>query len=250
MTLVLLLTEPYRFLRLDDQNSDLDTDVVEGELSESKEFVQVLVGRHGEMRTFLKKDLWNRPYFRDARTGIMYFFLTEEGIWQLRHPQLININIDDFQFVAEFLTDEAFGIRYPEDQEQNKEAVAQCVSAWEAAEKLGLDDMLAHIAKKVHFLQWDNADVLTWAITLYRTSGLVLEVHQELKDWVAGFLAHHYWAYIKDDTIGDIFRKRLRVLPELEKDVTVKRAELLTTGAKFDEEEESDEDAMVDGDDL
>jgi hypothetical protein len=212
--------------------------------SQSKDFVQVPVGPDLEIRTLQKKDVWGRSYFQDTRTGTNHFRLNEKNIWELHHPQLVNINHEDFQFIAEYLTDGRFGLRYPEGKEQMKESIAQCASAWETAEKLGMDDMLEHIAEKVHYLDWDNEDVLTIAIIIYRSSGPSLHAHGLMKDWIAEFLAHHFWTYIKDENIGHYFRKRLRLLPELERDVFVKRADSLTKGTEFDEDHESDEDAQ------
>lgn len=203
--------------------------------------MQVPVGPDGEIRTFQKKDVWGRPYFQDSRTGINHFTLNDDNIWELRHPQLAHVQLDDFQFIAEYLTDGEFGLRNPDGPDQNKEAIAQCVSAWDTAEKLYMDDMLEYIAEKVGFLQWDNEDVLTLAILVYRTDGPSLHAHDMMKDWISAFLAHHFWAYIKDETIGHYFRKRLRRLPELERDVFEKRAASLRTGADPDEDVESDE---------
>jgi hypothetical protein len=201
----------------------------------------VPVGRNDEIRNFLKKDVWNRPYFQDSRTGVNHFRLAEDNTWELRHPQLAHIELDDFQFIAEYLTDGEFGLRNPEGPDQNKEAIAQCVSAWETAETLSMNDMLEHISEKVKFLEWDNEDVLTLAILVYRSSGPSLHAHEMMKDWISGFLAHHFWTYIKDEAIGHYFRKRLRRLPELERDVFEKRATSLRTGADLDEDVESDE---------
>ena len=199
------------------------------------------VGSEGEIRTFQKKDVWNRPYFQDSRTGINYFNLNDDNIWELRHPKLAHVELEDFQFIAEYLTDGEFGLRIPDGPDQNKEAIAQCVSAWETSEKLSMDDMLEHIAEKVKFLEWDNEDVLTLAILVYRTSGASLHAHEMMKDWISDFLAHHFWSYVKDETIGHYFRKRIRRLPELERDVFVKRAESLKTGADPNKDIESDE---------
>lgn len=218
--------------------------------SASKDFIQVHVGPNREIRTLQKKDLWDRPYFQDTRTGTNHFGLNADNTWELRHPQLVNIDSEDFQFVAEYLIDGDFGLRQPENQEQTKEAIAQCVSAWETGEKLGMDDMLEHIAEKIKFLEWDNEDVLTLAILIYRSSGPSLHAHEVMKDWVSSYLAHHFWVYIKDDTIGEYFRKRMRRLPELERDVFVKRAHSLTTGAEPDEDRKNDDDKLENDDEL
>jgi hypothetical protein len=207
------------------------------------------VGPDLDVRTLHKKDVWDRPYFKDTRTGINYFTFNEENNWELRHPCFSRIEVDDFQFVAEYLTDGAFGVRHPEGAE-NKDAIAQCVSAWETAEKIGMADLLEHIAEKVKYIEWDNEDVLSLAILIYRTSGPgpIPHAHEMMRDWISTYLAYHYWGYIKADALRNIFIKRLRNLPELERDVTVKRGQDLAIGAEADENAESDEDEMGGGD--
>jgi hypothetical protein len=190
------------------------------------------------------------PYFRDSRAGTNHFILADDGIWELRHPQLAKINTEDFQYIAEFLTTKGFGVRQPETSEQTKMAIAECVSAWQTAEKLNMDDLLEHIAHKVKYLSWDNEDVLTMAIIVYRTPGPTLHAHDAMRDWISSFLAHHFWTYIKDENIGHFFRKRMRRLKELERDVFLKRAKSLTTGAEPDEDGESEEEDLGDDGDL
>jgi hypothetical protein len=215
--------------------------------SQSKDFVRVAIGPSEEIRTFQKQDIWNRTYFRDSRTGINHFTLNEDNTWELRHPQLAHIDIEDFRFIAEYLTNGEFGIRIPEGPNENKEAIAQCISAWEIGEKLNMDDLLEHIAEKVRFLEWDNEDVLMVAIVIYRTSGPSLHAHDTMRDWISSFLAHHFWTYIKDEDVGPYFRKRLRRLPELERDIFVKRAQTLITGTEPDDDEENNEGELGDG---
>jgi hypothetical protein len=200
------------------------------------------VGPGQEIRTLLKKDVWDRPYFQDSRSGRNHFHLNDDNMWELHHDALATIELEDFRFVAEFLTDGAFGHRSPEGKDQMKESTAQCFSAWATGEKLGMDDMLEHIAEKVHYLDWDNEEVLTMAIMIYRSSSPVLHAHDMMRKWVSGLLAHHFWTYVKDEGIGNVFRKRMRMLPELERDVFIARAESLTRGAEVDSDLESDED--------
>ena len=209
--------------------------------------MQVPVGPEGVVYTFPAKDLWDRVYFRDARSGVNHFSLNDSNVWELRHPALPTIDAEDFRSVAEFFTDGAFGVRFPENQEQNKEAIAQCVGAWDTAERLRLNDMLEHIADKVNYLQWDNIDALAWATTVYDTGGPVLDAHTAMRNWASSYLAHHFWPYIRDKNLSSIFRKRLRTLPELERDVFEKRFENLKAGVEQDEDEESDE-YQTDGD--
>jgi hypothetical protein len=218
--------------------------------SESTDFIRVVVGPNKEIRNFQKEHVWDRPYFRDSRTGTNRFEPSEDKVWELRHPELATIDIEDFRFVAEFLTDDDFGVRIPDTPEQNKEAIAQCVTAWEAGEKLGMDDLLEHIAEKVRYLEWDKEDVLTLAIMVYRTPDPVLPAYTTMREYLSSLMAHHFWAYIKDDIVGPYFRKRLRRLPEMERDVLERRAEILRKGEEQDEDEESDEDMLGNGEDL
>jgi hypothetical protein len=113
-----------------------------------------------------------------------------------------------------------------------------------------MDDLLMHIAEKVEFLEWDNADVLTLAILIYRATGPSFDAHNKMRDWVSSYMAHHYWSFIKDVEIGSIFIKRLRRLPELERDVFVRRGKSLTVGTDLDEDEESEEEGLGDDGDF
>jgi hypothetical protein len=208
----------------------------------------VLVGRDHVVRNLPKAAVWDRPYFNDPRSGTNRFVFTDDNTWELRHPGLASMDLDDFQFIAEFLTDGDFGIRAAEGDDQNQEAIAQCVSAWEAGEKMGMNDLLDHIADKVNYLRWNLEDVLTLAIIVYRPPGLVMPANESLRGWISGYMAHHFWEYIKDENIGNYFRKRMRGMPQLERDVFIKRAGLLTSGAERDEDEESDEGELDDTD--
>ncbi|KAF2033730.1 hypothetical protein EK21DRAFT_98129 [Setomelanomma holmii] len=232
---------------LGQRSSAPTSDVVDGDLSGSRDFVQLRIGPNQEVHTLQKQVVWDRPYFRNTRTGTNHFTINQDNAWELCHPRLVHVETEDFQFVAEWLTDGEFGIRSPDDKEQTKEAIAQCVAAWEAAEKLDMDDMLEDIANKVKFFEWDNEDVLTLAILVYRSSGPRLPAHELMREWISSFLAHHFWIYIKDETIGNAFRKRVRQLRELERDILKKRSENLTTGIE-DTDQESDEEQINDAD--
>lgn len=200
------------------------------------------------VRNLPKATVWDRPYFNDPRSGTNRFVFIKDNVWELRHPGLASMDVDDFQFVAEYLTDGGFGLRAAEDDDQNHEAIAQCVSAWDAGEKLGMNDLLDHIADKVNYLRWGIEDVLTLAFIVYRAPGLPLPASETLREWISGYMAHHFWEYVKDDNIGNYFRKRIRGMPQLERDVFVKRAALLTSRAEMDEDQESDEGELDDTD--
>lgn len=213
--------------------------------TESKDFVRIVVGPDHEVRTLLKAHLWDRPYFRDFRSGLDRFRLTEDNIYQLDHPELAKLDPADFQFLAEYLTDGDFGLRNPlEGPEQTKEAIAQCVSAWEAGDKLGMFDLLEHIVDKVQFFEWDNADVLILAVIIYRTPDPPTTAHEDMRNWISSYLAQHFWTYIRDETMGHLFRRKLRAMPELEREVFEKRAVMLATGAELSDDEGSDGDGL------
>jgi len=216
---------------------------------QSKAFIHIPVGPDQVIHTFQKKDVWDRPYFRNAGAAINYFAMDDEGTWVLRHPKLTSISSEDFRFVSDYLTRDDFGIHYPENPEQNQEAICQCVAAWDVADKLGAADMQDYIAKKVQYIEWELADVLTFAIVIYRSGPSLLD-DDPIRDWVSGYIAQHYFAYLKDETISTAFRKNIRKLRALWKDVLVKLLQIEERGDEMEEEQESDEDNLIDDDDL
>ncbi|KAH7400568.1 hypothetical protein DE146DRAFT_612058 [Phaeosphaeria sp. MPI-PUGE-AT-0046c] len=227
------------------QNSAAPTsDEIEGDISESKESVRIAVGPDREIRTLLKNHVWNRPYFREPRSGLNHFTLKDDNIWELNHPELAKLDLADFQFLAEYLAEGEFGLRYPEGPEQTKEVIAQCVSTWEMGDKLGMYDLLEHIVEKVQYFEWDNTDVLIFAVIVYRTPDQPTPAHESMRDWLSGYLAQHFWTYIRDDTIGPLFRQRLKAIPDLERQVFEKRTAMLVSGAELDEDGESDGDGL------
>ncbi|KAL5118044.1 hypothetical protein ACEQ8H_004030 [Pleosporales sp. CAS-2024a] len=207
------------------------SDAIQGDISESREFIRIVVGRDAEEFMLPKEVLWNRVYFRDSMTGTNHFALNEQNIWELRHPQLVNMEAQEFRLVAEYLSGDKFGLREPETPDQEDEAIAQCVAAWDAAEKLDMHDMLDEIAHRVEFLAWEDTCLLVFAKKVYSAQGPVLPAHDTVRNWLSGTLAKRFWALEMDPVMGSQFRKYLRRLPELERDVFVKRGVLLTQGA-------------------
>lgn len=218
---------------------------------QSKAFVHIPFGPDEEIHTLQKKDVWDRSYFRNPGAGINYFAMDDEGNWVLRHPKLARITAEDFRFVSDYLTRNDFGIQYPENYDENQKAIAQCVAAYETAENLGMNDMQEHIAEKVKFLEWELTDVLTFAIIIYR-SGPSLHEEDQMRDWASGYIAQHYFAYLKDDAIATVFYKKIRMLKALWKDVLVKLLQITERGDEMEEEQEqeSDMDDFANYDDL
>lgn len=212
---------------------------------ESKDFVRIAVGPDGEVRTLLKIHVWDRPYFRDPLSGIERFKFNEaDGTYEVEYPELSKLDPADFQFLAEYWTDGDFGVRNPEGPDETKEAIAQCVSAWEAADKLGMFDLLEHIVGKIQFYEWENADVLILAVIIYRSPHEPTEAHQNMRNWISSYLAQHFWTYVRDETMGHLFRRKLKALPELEREVFEKRAVILAAGEDMSDDEGGDDDEL------
>lgn len=181
----------------------------------------------------LKNHVWNRPYFRgDTLSGRNYISPVGENTWELIHPQLLNISPDDFRYIAEFLSDDDFGLREPQDEEQVMELFAQCISAWDAAEKLGMDDLLDHIVEKIRATSgtWDLWDVMAFACMVYE-SDIPLNAHDELRDLFCEYIADLFFVYLEDEHLAGTFLTRLKRLPELERGILAKRIALLETRA-------------------
>jgi hypothetical protein len=89
--------------------------------SESKDFVQVLVGPDAEVSTLQKESVWNRSYFREPKLGINHFNHNGDGMWELQHPALTEIEPEDFVFAAEYLESDGFGHRHPQEGDQTEE---------------------------------------------------------------------------------------------------------------------------------
>ncbi|KAF1842403.1 uncharacterized protein K460DRAFT_359016 [Cucurbitaria berberidis CBS 394.84] len=219
------------------------SDVVEEELTESKEFVLVYVGPEREERTLQKNHVWNRPYFRDMRTGILHFAINEAGTWVLSHPGLAEIEPEDFFFVAEYLESGELGHKRPEGESQVHEAFAQNISAWAAAIKLGMTDLLDHIVDKLERLApWDMWDIMAFACHVFESSGPSLPAQQRMKDLLATDIAHNFWVYIEDDHLSASFVQRLKDLPELERVIYAKRIAVLKARLYGDQVGEDDGD--------
>ncbi|KAJ4350741.1 hypothetical protein N0V95_004473 [Ascochyta clinopodiicola] len=209
-------------------------DVIEENFNQ---FVQVFVGpkveddpeadpeRKQHRFQLMKCHVWERPYFRNTVSAHNYLTPVGENTWELEHPRLSDISPDDFKLVAEFLSDGDFGHRRPQDEEKVAETFAQCISAWQTAELLNMNDLLDHIVMKIKKTQglWDMVDVIAFACSVYQ-SEISLQTHDELKALFSEYIADYFYVYIGDDHLNSHFITRLQQLPELERDVFEKKA--------------------------
>ncbi|KAJ4377429.1 hypothetical protein N0V83_000254 [Neocucurbitaria cava] len=235
---------PFSWLRLGNAVPPT-SDVVESELSASKEFVLVYVGPFKEERTLRKDRVWERPYFRNPQAGINHFKLNNAGTWVLAHPKLADVNPGDFVFVAEFLESDDFGHRCPEGGEQVQWAFAQNMSAWAQALKLGMTDLLEHVINKLERLApWDLWCIMAFACQVYKPSdGLLLPAEERMREILSTQIARTFWVYIEDDALCKSFRQRLSQAPELELDICLRRVDLLNAQLQAEEaKEQKDED--------
>ncbi|CAI9635863.1 hypothetical protein GT037_000922 [Alternaria burnsii] len=218
------------------------SDAVEGEILQSKDFVQVLVGPNSQVSTLQKESIWNRPYFRDPRFGINLFDHNDDGIWNLQHPALVEIDPEDFVFAAEYLESGGFGYRYPQDGGEMEEAFAQCVSAWFTAEKLGMSDMMDHVVEKLEgCIEPEMQDVLVFAYQVYVSQNTALPSQVRLKDYLAMCIAENWWIYLDDDNLSSDFIEKVKRLPELERDIYQRRLPALLERLSGDQEDSETE---------
>lgn len=213
----------------------------------SREFVQIKVGNEQKELMLPMISVWNRPYFRDAKAGVMHFTRNEGNIWTLTHPGLVNIDPEDFAFVAEYLESGGFGLRHPLGPEENDDAFAQCVSAWATADTLGMTDLMDHVIDKLEQrMEPELYDMMAFACRFYQDLSITLPVHERLRDFLATYLARNFWIYIRDDHLSSTFIDRLQALPELEHDIYVRRTVALRQQLQSDDGEEEQNDDGTD----
>jgi len=186
--------------------------------------------------------LWDRSYFRDAKQGLLLIDYNEQGLWELKHPALVDIEPADFAFVAEFLESDGFGHRYPQEGEETNEAFAQCVAAWITAEKLGMWDMMEHVADKLKAIEPGMLEVLVFCRHVYAEDATSLS-QDDIRDYLAVYIANHWWTYWGDDHLRPNFMELLQQFPQLDKDVIERRRPVLEE--RIDQSQE-DSDADMD----
>ncbi|EUC37094.1 hypothetical protein COCCADRAFT_1876 [Bipolaris zeicola 26-R-13] len=209
------------------------SDTIDGELTQSKHFIHVPVGPKSQLRVLPQQSLWNRPYFRDPRRGLNHFDYID-NTWILRHPALRHINPADFDFAAEYLESDDFGIRLPLDPLEQ-----QGYAAWSVADRLDMHDLMEHVVDKLEGITPGRDEMMVFACRIFgKKGGGDLPGHYRLKEYLARFIAEDWWGYVRE--LGEWFVERLEGLPELERDVCEKRLEALNERLDREEEEEEE----------
>ena len=203
--------------------------------------MQVLVGRDEEASMLQMKNVWDRPYFRSQNHGVNYFDKNDEGIWQLQHPQLHEIQPADFRFIAEYFASDDFGQRHPRTVDEMEEAYDQCVAAWGAAVKLGMHDLMDHIVDKLQRIEEpDLYRTLLFACLVYGAPDTEFLACQQLKDLLATRIAEGWLVYLGDDHVSAEFLEKLKVLPELELDIYERRLPALRERIQQQEDDDTE----------
>ena len=147
----------------------------------------------------------------------------EDGTYRIGLPCLEDFHRDDFRFVAEFLQTGRFGYSVIDD-ENRREALAQCAAAWEIGDRLGMEDLLEHIAEKLeHIRPWELEDAFIFATIVYMTPDALLDGHGRVKRLLTDFLAENFYDLAQRH--GNSFTDRLQKVPELERDIHLKMVE-------------------------
>jgi hypothetical protein len=205
--------------------------------------VQIPHGPENDISTLQKRSVWNRSYWLDPRQGVNYFDINEDGIWELQHPALSEIEPKDFVFIAEYLESGDFGHRHPQGGDAMEEALAQCVSVWTTAEALGMFDLMEHVIDKLGGLIEPGLDeLLMFADLVYKSPDSDLPAHERMKDYLATNLANNYWIYLEDDHLSSTFIEKMKELPRLERDIYRRRIVALNERLSPEDEEQDDDD--------
>ncbi|KAF2644991.1 hypothetical protein P280DRAFT_504463 [Massarina eburnea CBS 473.64] len=208
-------------------------DVVE-EMEDSKAFVQFLVGPERSRFEILSTKVFSRRYFALTHHGRMVP-KGKEG-WTINLPSLSECDPTDFKLAAQYLDDDEFGIRIITDENRD-EAFAECVSAWDIADKLSMEDLLEHICDKMEYVgPWSSAEVLVFVELVYRTPGTPLDGYARMKDMLTEYIADNYYALMRDNHAA--MTRRLKMFPELERDVMKKVMERAQRRIEVEEAEE------------
>lgn len=151
-------------------------------------------------------------------------------------PALLTISPDDFRYAADYLSTGTFGIRVIDDGNRDT-AMAECMAAWEVADRLGMEDLLdLVIAKSRQAMPWSLEEVSVYASIVYRTADSLLDSHATMKYMLAEFIAENFYDYL--DQFGEMFTTGMRKFPELERDVFKKLADLADKRLQAEDEED------------
>lgn len=132
-------------------------------------------------------------------------------------PCLETISPEDFRYAAEFISTREFGIRLIDDENRDI-AIAECIAAWEVADKLCIEDMLEHVLKKSQqAMPWSTEEVTYFAGIVYKTTDSMFKCYKDMKELLSEYIAAKYYDII--EKYGETFTSRMRNIAELERDV-------------------------------
>ncbi|KAH7139404.1 hypothetical protein B0J11DRAFT_477736 [Dendryphion nanum] len=205
------------------------------EIENNSKFVKFVVGEAENREEFYitYEIVKGCPYFGDDNLG---FIQKKDNGWIFERPCLRGIDPEDFRFVTEFLWSGEFGFRAIETDDDRSQNLAQCVAAWEVAEKLGMEDLMEHVVKKIlRSAPWKHEEILVAAGHIYNMPGTPLPVYREMKDQVTDFIFRNYTEYIEDYCPSYI--RTMHKYPELMADVYQKLAYQARTRVETQNEE-------------
>lgn len=144
-------------------------------------------------------------------------------MYRIQLSCLQDMHPDDFTFAAEYLQTGKFGHQVI-DAENRDRALEQCMAAFLIGDRLGMEDLLEHIADKVGELRpWSLPNVLAFVDTVYMTSFVLLDGQRRMKDMLTEYLADEFYHQVSDPESS--LRESLEKFPELERDIHRKLAE-------------------------
>ncbi|KAF2464707.1 uncharacterized protein BDR25DRAFT_241617, partial [Lindgomyces ingoldianus] len=190
---------------------------------ENPDFVTFLVGPHRMSFVVPFKAIKNRAYF----VGPHLNFVIQKGNgYYFDRPILSRIHPEDFHMVADFLLTDDFGRRVIENEDQRRELIDECLSAWAVAEELGMLDLMEHIANKLRrSLPWPLEEALSVAGLVHKRKDSFDPIQNRLKDLLAGYIADNFWEYIGNHLTSLV--QKFKQCPELEQRVLEHRVEKL-----------------------
>ena len=177
------------------------------------EQVQFVVG--------LQEKIFYIPYERvkehfdrtDCHGGLIIRNFENED-YTFDRARLRDILPDDFRLAKDYILNKEFGPLNVETQDQREELFALCGSAWDVAERLGMEGLLRYTIQRLkHSEPWGLLSVLGFATRIYENSGFILETHKLMGDTLSSFIAANYWQYMEE--FGAIFVRRMKDLPDL-----------------------------------
>lgn len=182
--------------------------------------VKVYIGEGDTQEIFLipKSEVDRRPSLSDPKIGCTQPM--DDGTTRLDLPCFRTFTSDQFRLVAEFLSTGKFG--HPSVNPTNRdECLDNCMSAWEVADRMVLEDLLDLVVVKIRETRpWGLEEIIIMAKEVYKEEGSALGAHAGMKEMIADAIADNFQALAMD--YGAIFFDSWNALPELQRDVLKK----------------------------